>query len=104
MTVQQTSIAAYYGEDQIKLGHDEFVVLKAILEHPRYTDRMLTCQVKADDPNKVRPRRNSLVHYGYVRSDGKRECLVSHKIVYCWLITEEGRDVLFRYERRHGAL
>lgn len=99
MTVQQTSILAFRSIDKPQhIGHDEMMVLRGYRDNPEYTDAMLAEKLGYTDPNKVRPRRFSLVEYGMLASAGKRRCAVSKKLALCWRITDKGYWTLWFYE------
>lgn len=68
MTVASTSIEAY---KKVKLGHKQLIVYRALKKLGRATDLELSDYM--DEPiNEVTPRRNELVHYGYIREDGRK--------------------------------
>lgn len=84
--VRDTSILAYIElADEQKLGERQAEVLRALKDVGEATDRELAVLMGKADPNYIRPRRNELVSYGFVKEAGKRKCRVTNKMAIIWM-------------------
>ena len=88
--MRDTSIMAYQQLlDDLRLSDRQRLVLDLIRDWPDSTDAELTrLLVKfhggTEDPNRLRPRRNELLHHGLIEESGKRRCAVTRKTAYTW--------------------
>lgn len=85
--IRQTSLEAY--EDIMKkLGQRQKLVYDAIVKlsknGPYPTDREIAQELKAQDPNFVRPRRYELMKMGYIVEQEKRKCHITGKKALTW--------------------
>lgn len=85
--IQQTSRDAYHKIvlPEAHLQHD--LLMKAYYEHGGMTDREMAYTIGIP-PNTVSARRNELVKYGRVTSNGKRKCRVTGITVIEWKAKE----------------
>jgi len=84
MTVRDTSINVY--SEIIKegvVGKKQIEVLKYLHDHRNITDKELSVG-SGININCVNGRRNELVDYGLVESNGKRKCSITDRTVYQW--------------------
>ena len=96
--VRDTSLTAFY---EIKdLGKKEQEVYRMYKRFPKSTDREIAVKLGYADPNKVRPRRNSLVEQGLMVECGKRECTISGKTVLTWCVNLWRGESLFPYYKK----
>lgn len=70
MAVASTSIAAFKKINR-KLGPKQMVVYRALKRLGEATDLELADHL-GEPINEITPRRNELVHYGYVKESGRR--------------------------------
>ena len=85
MPVRDTSILAYH--QILHMSQKHKTVYQTIKNFPDSTDRELAAILGFHDPNKVRPRRNELAQFGWIRESGKRECSISGRLAYTWRVT-----------------
>lgn len=85
--MRDTSLDAYTElRNSPKLGERQSIVYDAIRKLGCPTDLEITAFLNLGDPNKVRPRRNELLRKGYITECEKRECSISHKLVWSWRV------------------
>jgi len=88
--MRSTSLDAY-NEIKPELGERQKIVFDAIKYLGAPTDLEIAKYLQMGDPNKVRPRRNELMKYGYITECQKRECSISHRTVWSWRVVDTSK-------------
>jgi DNA-binding MarR family transcriptional regulator len=88
MSVQDTSLIAYFGEVVQTLGQRQRVVLEAFTKKEDFTNAELA-EFLQWPINTVTPRTNELVKKGLIVEDKRRICKVTGRTVIAWKLQEQ---------------
>lgn len=88
--IQQTSLLSFneIRQNSLVLTQSYREILQALSLTQNMTDREIADFLNYSDPNKIRPRRNELVKYGYVVEYSKRVCSITGKYVIAWKLSQ----------------
>lgn len=105
MSVQDTSLQAYFGEVILTLGDRQKQVLAAFTKKEDFTNAELA-EFLNWPINTVTPRTNELVKKQMVVEGDRRKCKVTGRMVIAWQLKEESRKsccVSMSYYSTHGS-
>ena len=88
MTVQSTSLNAYYNDILPKIGHKQAEVFN-VIEHSRGLTNSEIAQILGYSINRITPRTNELVKQGLVCEGEKRPCGVTKRMAIAWVIVKK---------------
>ena len=83
MTVQETSLRAYFDEVIDKIGHNQLIVVKVLHNHGDLTNMEIS-NILGWSINRVTPRTNELRKMNIIVLKDKRDCTVTGRKAMVW--------------------